>query len=144
MQPEISKVMRSDARRSFILVVSSCWAWTWRRSSSDHGSATSFAKRETLDYIKDGGNEEDAEGTGCEHAPDHGCAHDLAGDRTCTGGGPERDAAENEGEGGHENGTQSQAGTFESGIDERFAFFILILGKFDDEDGVFSGETDQH
>src|SRR5580698_11602633 len=117
MQPEISKVMRSDARRGFILVVSSSWAWTWRGSSSDHGGATSFAKREALDYVKDGGNEEDAKGAGCEHAADHSGTHDLTSDGTCAGGGPERDAAENEGKRGHQDGTQSQACAFESGID---------------------------
>src|SRR5271170_4843031 len=142
MQPEISKVIRSDARRGFILVVSSCWAWTWRGSSSNQGGAASFAEGEALDYIKDGGDEEDAEGASCEHAADYGGAHDLAGDGTRATGGPERDAAEDEGKGGHEDGTQSQAGAFESGVHKWLALFVFILSKFDNENGVFGGETD--
>src|SRR5208282_1242745 len=144
MQPEISSVMRSDARRDLILVVSSGGTCAWGGNSSEHCRTACFPHGEALNYIKDRGNEEDAESAGGEHAADHGGAHDLASDGTCAAGGPERDAAENEGEGGHEDGAEAQASAFQSRIDERLALLVFVLGKFDDKNRVFGGEADEH
>src|ERR1700680_1001530 len=99
--------MRSDVRKDLILIVSSGWACAWSGNSGDHSGAACFTHGEALDYVKNGGNEKDAEGTGREHAADYGGAHDLARDGTCTGSSPERHAAKDECEGGHEDGAQS-------------------------------------
>ena len=32
----------------------------------------------------------------------------------------------------------------DGGVHDRHAFFMLHLGKFDDEDGIFGGQSDQH
>src|SRR5580658_117225 len=140
----MSSAMRSDERSDLISVVSCGWTCAWGGDSACHSGAACFAHGKALDDIKNRGNKEDAQSAGCEHAADHGGAHDLTCDRPCTAGGPERDTAKDEGEGSHQDGAKAQAGAFESGIDERLALFILILGKFDDEDGVFGRETDEH
>src|ERR1700722_4277020 len=107
MQPEISRVMRIAARRVLILIVSCGWACAWSGNSSDHSGAARFPHGEALDHVEKCGNEENAEGTGREHSADHGGTHDLPRDGTRTGSGPERNATEDEGEGGHEDGSQT-------------------------------------
>src|ERR1700675_2682377 len=140
----MSSATRSDARRDLISIVSSGFACARRRDSCEHGGAARFTQGESLDHIKNGGNEEDAEGAGREHATDHGGAHNLARDGTRTRSGPEGHAAENECKRSHKNGAQTQAGAFQSCVDERLALLVFVLGKFDDENGVFGGETDEH
>src|SRR5260370_30270637 len=100
-------VTRSDGRRDLISIVSSGWACARRGNSWEHGGAARFTQGEALDYIENGGNEKDSEGAGCEHATDYGRAHDLARDGTRAGSGPEGDAAEDESEGSHQDGTQT-------------------------------------
>src|SRR5204863_141874 len=39
---------------------------------------------------------------------------------------------------------RSLFGTFQCGIEERFSFFVFVLGKLDDKDGVFRGEAYEH
>ena len=57
---------------------------------------------------------------------------------------PERDAAEDEGEGGHDDRPQTQARAFERGFHEWLAAFVFELGELDDQDGVLRRETDEH
>ena len=56
----------------------------------------------------------------------------------------QRHAAENEGEGGHQNGPQAELGAFERGINQRLALLVAHLGKLDDENGVFGRQADEH
>ena len=41
-------------------------------------------------------------------------------------------------------GRKPQPRAFQRRIEKRFAFFVFGLGEFDNENGVFRGETDQH
>src|SRR5580692_5659916 len=100
----MSSVMRSDARRGFILVVSCGWTRAGQWNSGGHGGAACFTHGETLDNVENRGDEEDAECAGCQHSADNGSAHDLTRDGACAAGGPERDAAEDESEGSHQDG----------------------------------------
>ena len=107
-------------------------------------AVTSFSKRKALHNVKDSGYEKDANGAGGKHATYYGSAHDLTSDGACAGSSPQRDAAKDERERGHENWTEAEARAFESRIHERFAFFEFLLGEFNDENGVLGGEADQH
>ncbi len=56
----------------------------------------------------------------------------------------EREHAEDEGKGGHQNRAQSKAAGFDRGREAIFAIAILdLFREFDDEDGVFAGEPDE-
>src|SRR6266404_5859648 len=86
-----------------------------------------------LDQIKDRRDEENAEDTGSEHAADDHRADDLARDRSGTGRDPQRNVAEYECEGSHQNRPQTEPGAGESGVRQRPAFLILVLGELDDQ-----------
>ena len=57
---------------------------------------------------------------------------------------PQRNAAEDKGECGHEDGPEPQSRPGERGVKQRFAGFVFGLGELDDEDGVFGRKADQH
>src|SRR5580700_4698755 len=140
----MSSAIRSKVSRDLISAVSSGWACARSGNSANHGGAPRFTQGEALDHIENRRDEEDTEGAGCEHAADYGGAHNLARDGTRAGSGPQRDAAEDEGKGGHEDRAQTQAGAFESSIYERFALLIFVLCEFDDKNRVLGSETDEH
>src|SRR5262249_12284946 len=56
------------------------------------------------------GNEEDTERGGDQHSPEHGRAHDVLGARARSAGQHQWHDAENEGEGGHQDGPEAQPG----------------------------------
>jgi hypothetical protein len=55
-----------------------------------------------------------------------------------------RNAAEDEGEGGHQDGAEAEVGPGHRRFEDALAFFVLVLGEFDDQDGVLGRKTDQH
>src|SRR5262244_2344264 len=112
-------------------VVSEAWVGTRRRERRSSPPAGG----ESLDDVKDRGNEKDADGAGGEHSTDDGRAHDLTSDRTGTAGSPQGDAAKDEREGCHKDGPQAQTRAFERGIDERLAIFVLVPSELHDENG---------
>ena len=65
-------------------------------------------------------------------------------DRAGPGGGPQRHAAQDERERGHEEGAPPHPDAFERGVDERHAPLVRDLGELDDEDRVLGGEADHH
>ena len=57
---------------------------------------------------------------------------------------PERNAAQDECEGGHQDRTQPQFRALQSGLGKGLAFLVFSLGKFHDQNRVLGGKTDQH
>ena len=90
------------------------------------------------------GNEDESDGGGQEHAADDDGAEDAAGSRAGAGGDPQRQAAEDEGESGHHDGAEAQAGRIQRGFADALAALVVGLRELDDQDGVLRGEADQH
>src|ERR1035441_7435958 len=61
---------------------------------------------------------------GGRHAADHATAHHSPRDGAGAGCHPQRDTAQNEGEAGHQDGTQAQLGRLQRRIRQRHAAFI--------------------
>src|SRR2546428_12926853 len=61
-----------------------------------------------------------------------------------TGGGPQRHAAQDERERGHEEGPPTHTDAFERGVDERHTSLVRDLGELDDEDRVLRRAADHH
>ena len=57
---------------------------------------------------------------------------------------PQRHAAENECERGHQNRPQPEPGAFERSIRQRLSVLELILGELDDQNRVLGRKTDEH
>ena len=87
--------------------------------------------------------EEQAEESHADHASKYGGAHGAAHLSSGSGADDKRVNASDEGDGGHQNGAQSQAAGFESRIENALAVIVVLFGKLDDEDGVFARESDQ-
>ena len=51
---------------------------------------------------------------------------------------------EDERERSHQDRAQAQSRAFERGVEQRFAFFVFVLGEFDDQNRIFRGQTDEH
>lgn len=94
------------------------------------------------DDVEDGG-EEDAEEGDAEHAGEDGGAEGLAHFGAGAGGEDEGDDAQDEGEGGHQNGAETETAGFGDGGEAVFAGVFELFGEFDDEDGVLAGESDE-
>src|SRR5690606_12599874 len=79
-----------------------------------------------------------------DHAPD-----DAGGNRVLTalagaGGQCHRQYAEGEGQGGHQDGAQTQARGFDGGLHQAAALVLIqVLGELDDQDGVLGGKPDR-
>ena len=89
-------------------------------------------------------DEEDRDAGGRQHSGDHRGAHDLAAVGAGAAGEPQRHAAEDEGEGGHEDRPQPQARAFERRVGEALALLVAVLRELDDQDRVLGGEADEH
>src|SRR6185437_1216215 len=112
-----------------------------------HGGASATAAepmRDVLDDREADGDEKDSEEGGEDHAADDDCAEDLAGDAAGAGGDPKRNAAEDEGKGRHDDGTEAETGGAECGVGDGLALFVVADGELDDEDGVLRGKADEH
>ena len=79
-------------------------------------------------------------GTGDVIQPSDGVAAIGSG----AGGEEERADAEDEGDGGHQDGAEAEFGGFDGGFGDGAALLEELLGELDDEDRVFDGEADEH
>ena len=55
-----------------------------------------------------------------------------------------RDHAEKRGEGSHQDGAQTHAGSERDGFFHRFAFVVQVTGKFHDQNAVRNDDADHH
>src|SRR5215831_7817906 len=120
---------------------------TWResRGATDFGlHAFHACTAKTFNPVKQRRYDEDGDRTGSHHASDHGRSHDLARYGAGPGGTPKRHTTQNESEGSHQDGAQTQPGAFERGFRKGVAFLVTGLCKLHDEDGVLGRESDQH
>ena len=80
-----------------------------------------------------------------EHSEKDGGAERLAHFRAGTCAKNQRENAENESKGSHQNRAQSEAAGFDGGGEAVFLIAILdLLGELDDQDGVLAGKPDEH
>ena len=87
-------------------------------------------------------NEEDGEDGSGDHAADDAGSDGVLAPGTGAGGKGERHNAEDEGEGGHQDGPKALVGGVDGGFDEFHALLVVFLGELDDENGVLGGEAD--
>ena len=78
-----------------------------------------------------------------QHAAEHGSAQQLAGFRTRAFSDHQRKYAHNEGERGHQNGTQTDSGGFHGGFEAVKAALLPLLREFHDQNGVLAGKSHQ-
>lgn len=93
--------------------------------------------------VEDGCEEQTKDGD-ADHAVKHSRPKSLAHLGSSAIGEHERKHAEDEGEASHQNGAQTKAAGFDGGFYAVHAIVLKLLGEFDDEDGVFGRETDEH
>src|SRR6266404_2535704 len=100
MQPSKLAIIPSNVKWISRCFISITWGRTrgcghWRRAAFFAGAGP------FLDQIKHRWDQENAEGSGSEHAADDDRADDLTRNRPATRGDPQRNVAKNEREGGH-------------------------------------------
>src|SRR5260370_25977577 len=112
----------------------------WRRRGS-----LGTALFEPHDHNVEHGRKKETEAGYSEHAEEDGGAKSLTHLGTGAFAQDQREDAENEGEGRHQNRAQSETAGFNRGGETIFAIAILdVFRELNDEDGVFAGETGQH
>src|SRR5712675_3653574 len=89
-------------------------------------------------------DQKDCENSRREHSAYDGCTHNATGDSSGAGREPERHATEDKGKGGHQDGSQTKPRALECRVEKRTTFLEFDLCKFDDEDGILCGQSDQH
>src|ERR1019366_4024533 len=87
-----------------------------RPTRSGFRSSTAFP--EAFDQQVEHGNDEQIQDGAHDHASEDGGADGVAAIFSCAAGGHQWDHAENEGEGGHQDGAQADAGGFDRGIQD--------------------------
>ena len=89
-------------------------------------------------------DEEDAEEGRKAHTAHDSDAHAAAS--RCTGAGrqSEREAADDGGEGRHEDRAETEPYRFQDGVHRIHPMIHTFFGKFHDEDGILRRETDDH
>src|SRR5579875_201458 len=108
-------------------------------------AAAADAMRDLLDHIEADRYEEDGDERGGKHSANDGGAENAARNRARALRAPQRNAAQDEREGGHQDGPQTDAGAGERGFfDALAALFVFALGEFDNQDRVLGGEADEH
>src|ERR1035441_5835301 len=78
-------------------------------------------------------DKEQVQDCGEQHAADNGGADGAATQSACTGGEDKRKNAEDESEGSHQNGPQTQLACFGGCIGDGASFAAQLLGKLDDQ-----------
>ena len=89
-------------------------------------------------------NENGGDEGGGEHPGKDAGPHRLASRRAGPAGLDQGEDAEYEGERSHDDRPQTQAGRFERSIDDAHAFLDFLGGEFDNQNGIFRGQSDQH
>src|SRR5271170_4455020 len=89
-------------------------------------------------------DEEDGNDRRRQHAADNDCAQYLTRDSTCSRGHPQRYAAQDECECGHNDGTEAYSGRTECGIIDALPACVFRSCELDDQNGVFGGKADEH
>ncbi len=98
-----------------------------------------------LDGVIEHRDEEQAEQGGGGHTGHDGGAHRPAGGGAGAAGHDQGHEAEDFGQGGHENGPETQPGALRGGVKGGIALDVpLVPGEFDDHDGELGIETDEH
>ena len=102
------------------------------------------AGAQPVDRAEEDRREEDAEDGHSQHAAEDGDAQGAA--HLGPGAPPdqERNHAENEGEGGHDDRPQAEVAGLHGGLAPRCARLALPLGELDDQDCILAGQADQH
>src|SRR5580693_6454854 len=109
-----------------------------------HRDARSIPRRPSLHEIEDRGNKEYADECFRYHASDHRRSHDLACYRARSGSSPERHTTENKGERGHHERPEAKPRCGKGGISDGHTTLVVLLGKCNDQNRVFRGQTDEH
>src|ERR1700758_3416936 len=100
---------------------------------------------EVADESVEGRREQQTEGGDTEHPEEHSGSDGLPHLRACSGRHGERENAEDEGEGRHQNGAEPGPGSSYRGFFGLIAVMVLPLArKFDDEDRVFRRQPHQY
>src|SRR5450755_2040491 len=86
----------------------------------------------------------EGEGGGGEHAAANGGADGDAAGASRALSQDQRKNSQNKSERSHEDGAEADARGFDRGIDDRAALSAKLLSKFDDQDGVFARQADEH
>ena len=102
------------------------------------------ASEKSLDDIKRYRDQKNRDARCGDHSADDGRAKHAPGDGAGAAGKPKRQTSEDKCERSHEDRSQAQTRALKRGVDEWFAFFVFVLGEFDDKDRVFSGQSDEH
>src|ERR1700678_3737676 len=115
----------------------------WQLSSSRGWFLAEPGEDGLQDDVEDR-DEEEVEDCGQHHAADDGGSDGVTAIGSCAGSEVERANAEDERDGGHQDGTKAELGGFDGGFDDGAALREELLGELDDEDRVFRRETNEH
>src|SRR5882762_9322133 len=127
------------------LVISSGCSSRFRSGGQRHLSYFVFCTTDSFNNVEQCRDNKNRDSAGSRYSPDDCRAHHLARHSARTRCGPKWHAAQEERQGGHQNRAQAQLGAFQSGFDERLALFLMLqFGELHDQDGVLSGESDEH
>src|SRR5271170_6280121 len=121
-------------------------AGLWREHCPASGSLRFAGEpaEEGLQQNVEDRNEEEIENGGKHHAADDGCTDRVAAVGSGACGEIKWAHAEDEGDGGHQDGPQAKLGSFDGGFDDGSSLCEELLGELDDENRVFGGKTDEH
>src|SRR5690242_5028788 len=96
---------------------------------------------QTADGAEEERNEENADAGGEEHPGEHAGAEGVAAGRSRATRHHQRRDAEDEGERGHENGTEPFARRFDSGLPNRHTALPDLVGKLHDQNRVLGRQS---
>src|SRR6266496_3672009 len=89
---------------------------------------------QSLDHVKSYRDKKNGDARGGDHPADNGRSKHLTCDGAGAAGKPKRQKAEDERKRSHQDRAKTEARAFEGSVEERFAFLVFVLGKFDDKD----------
>src|SRR6266513_5164182 len=99
---------------------------------------------QSLDHVKSYRDKKNGDARCGDHSTDDRGAKHTSRDGAGSGGKPKRQKAEDERKRSHQDRAKTEARAFEGSVEERFAFLVFVLGKFDDKDRVLRGQADEH
>src|SRR5271163_2095000 len=136
------------AEMRIIYLLRPLFAWGYPEAMVTGGLRSSprcgFAFAQALDDRVEYGHERQAEDGGGQHAAEDGGADRLPAGRAGAGGEHQRNHAQDEGEGRHQDRAQSQAPGFHGSGDNIKATLAALPGELDDQDRIFRRQTYQH